>query len=194
MSRPETKVNRKTQSDHKQVEQELRAKVSSLEEEVRSLKRKLDELRKAKNTTLIKKEKEFVTTGFPRRETDDSESHKVKSENESLTKELKSLKLDRGELEARLKAIEAVGDSPCEHEEIINALQDRLAELESYNTALTMSHEELHAKLEQAYSKSRSPSKTPLQFHTTISHYNFVLLFCTIILHDFLIVLLSRPL
>jgi len=39
-----------------------------LEAEVKSLKCKLDELRKAKNTTLIKREKEFVTTSIPQRE------------------------------------------------------------------------------------------------------------------------------
>lgn len=47
----------------KQVESELRTKVQELESEVRTLKVKLDELRKAKNTTLIKHEKEFITTG-----------------------------------------------------------------------------------------------------------------------------------
>lgn len=45
----------------------MRARVKELEDEVKSLKTKLDELRKAKNTTLIKKEKEFVTTGISQR-------------------------------------------------------------------------------------------------------------------------------
>lgn len=49
----------------RQTEQELREKVKELESEVKSLKTKLDDLRKAKNTTLIKREKEFVSTGIP---------------------------------------------------------------------------------------------------------------------------------
>ena len=36
-----------------------------LEHQVSDLKRRLDELRKAKNTTIIKKDKEYVTTGTP---------------------------------------------------------------------------------------------------------------------------------
>ena len=36
-----------------------------LEQQVSDLKRRLDELRKAKNTTIIKKDKEYITTGAP---------------------------------------------------------------------------------------------------------------------------------
>ena len=36
-----------------------------LEHQVLDLKRRLDELRKAKNTTIIKKDKEYITTGTP---------------------------------------------------------------------------------------------------------------------------------
>ena len=36
-----------------------------LEQQVSDLKRRLDELRKAKNTTIIKRDKEYVTTGVP---------------------------------------------------------------------------------------------------------------------------------
>ena len=36
-----------------------------LEHQVSDLKRRLDELRKAKNTTIIKKDKEYITTGTP---------------------------------------------------------------------------------------------------------------------------------
>lgn len=37
-----------------------------LEQQVSDLKRRLDELRKAKSTTIIKKDKEYVATGVPR--------------------------------------------------------------------------------------------------------------------------------
>lgn len=37
-----------------------------LEQQVSDLKKRLDELRKAKNTTIIKKDKEYVTTGTPK--------------------------------------------------------------------------------------------------------------------------------
>ena len=36
-----------------------------LEQQVSDLKRRLDELRKAKNTTIVKKDKEYITTGPP---------------------------------------------------------------------------------------------------------------------------------
>ena len=36
-----------------------------LEQQVSDLKRRLDELRKAKNTTIVKKDKEYITTGAP---------------------------------------------------------------------------------------------------------------------------------
>ena len=64
----------------RQVEQELRDKVKELESEVKSLKTKLDELRKAKNTTLIKKEKEFVSTGVPQRQSNVDPSSNVNKE------------------------------------------------------------------------------------------------------------------
>ena len=35
------------------------------EQQVSDLKRRLDELRKAKNTTIVKKDKEYITTGAP---------------------------------------------------------------------------------------------------------------------------------
>ena len=62
------------------MEQQLRDKVKELESEVKSLKTKLDELRKAKNTTLIKKEKEFVSTGVPQRQSNVDPSSNVNKE------------------------------------------------------------------------------------------------------------------
>ena len=55
--------------------------MKELETEVKSLKGKLEELRKAKSTTLIKKEKEFVTTTLPSRE---SHSSHVAASNDSI--------------------------------------------------------------------------------------------------------------
>lgn len=46
---------------HQQVELELKQKNQELQFEVKDLKQKLDELRKAKSTTLVKREKEFVS-------------------------------------------------------------------------------------------------------------------------------------
>ncbi|XP_058953314.2 putative uncharacterized protein MYH16 [Pocillopora verrucosa] len=42
------------------------ARIKELEQQVSDLKKRLDELRKAKNTTIIKKDKEYVTTGTPK--------------------------------------------------------------------------------------------------------------------------------
>ncbi|KAJ7389480.1 hypothetical protein OS493_031451 [Desmophyllum pertusum] len=41
------------------------ARIKELEHQVSDLKRRLDELRKAKNTTIIKKDKEYISTGTP---------------------------------------------------------------------------------------------------------------------------------
>lgn len=74
------------------MEQELRQRVRELEQEVKTLKSKLEELRKAKSTTLVKKEKEFVTTTIPNKQQikPSPESH-----DKSQTKEV-------GEVGARL--------------------------------------------------------------------------------------------
>lgn len=41
----------------------FQARIKELEHQVSDLKKRLDELRKAKNTTIIKKDKEYITTG-----------------------------------------------------------------------------------------------------------------------------------
>lgn len=46
----------------------LKYKVKELEEEVATLKGRLDDLRKAKNTTITKREREIVEVGFPKRD------------------------------------------------------------------------------------------------------------------------------
>lgn len=40
-------------------------RIKELEQQVADLKKRLDELRKAKNTTIIKKDKEYISTGTP---------------------------------------------------------------------------------------------------------------------------------
>ncbi|KAL9965288.1 hypothetical protein ACROYT_G029063 [Oculina patagonica] len=47
------------------VDHFAQARIKELEHQVLDLKRRLDELRKAKNTTIIKKDKEYITTGTP---------------------------------------------------------------------------------------------------------------------------------
>lgn len=48
-----------------------------LEEQVSDLKKRLEELRKAKNTTVIKKDKTYVTTGVPHNVCDDATKGKA---------------------------------------------------------------------------------------------------------------------
>jgi len=55
---------RKT-SEGVSVDSFSQARIKELEHQVSDLKRRLDELRKAKNTTIIKKNKEYITTGTP---------------------------------------------------------------------------------------------------------------------------------
>ncbi|XP_067951379.1 coiled-coil domain-containing protein 149-B-like [Watersipora subatra] len=138
--------------NYRQLEQELRAKIKDLELEVKTLKQKLDELRKAKSTTLVKKEKEFVTTGIPNRQTEEpsqsldiSEASRLKYEAkiEELNKQLQKLQIEKT---ANQKEAEK-----CGHEEIILALQSRLSEVESVNTALELQNSQLEERLEQAY-------------------------------------------
>lgn len=45
------------------------------------------------------------------------------------------------------------GKIDCGHEEIIMALQERLFEVESMNTAITLQNEQLQEKLSQTYSE-----------------------------------------
>lgn len=52
-------------SGHGSADHFAQARIKELEEQVSDLKKRLDELRKAKNTTIIKKDKTYVTTSVP---------------------------------------------------------------------------------------------------------------------------------
>ncbi|KAK3781197.1 hypothetical protein RRG08_020387 [Elysia crispata] len=141
--------------DHRQNEAHLKQRVKELEEEVLSLKRRLDELRKAKNTTVLKREREVLEVGAPfgRRDSktvDDKEIQKRLSEKDKLwQKELDDLrKKFAAEMDALRKSSKDDKDKDCGHETELNFLRHRNEELENDNSALTAQNRELRERVD----------------------------------------------
>ncbi|XP_059172960.1 myosin-1-like [Physella acuta] len=148
----------------KASESHLKLKVKELEEEVLSLKRRLDELRKAKNTTILKREREILEVGVPfgRRES---------KSNDDKEMETKLVGVDEKEMERRLKEKDAEWeremeelrkkfasemealkskpqeDSSCGHETELEFLRNRNEELENDNAAMTIQNRELRDRV-----------------------------------------------
>ncbi|RUS84923.1 hypothetical protein EGW08_007333 [Elysia chlorotica] len=141
--------------DHRANEAHLKQRVKELEDEVLSLKRRLDELRKAKNTTVLKREREVLEIGAPfgRRDSksvDDKQMQKRLSEKDKLwQKELDDLrKKFAAEMDALRKSSKDDKDRDCGHETELTFLRQRNEELENDNSALTSQNRELRERVD----------------------------------------------
>ncbi|XP_072166284.1 uncharacterized protein [Diadema setosum] len=149
----------------------LKMRVQELEAEVISLKKRLDDLRKAKNTTVLKKEKEYVSIGA----SDASRSKRQPIPDEKSTdlqKKLKDLSLQHaGEIEALKKKhdtdlmkakTQKPGTPPekCNHEEEIKQLREDVSILRDENANLARVNSDyqaenvaLHEKFEELFNE-----------------------------------------
>ncbi|KAL5020101.1 hypothetical protein ScPMuIL_002993 [Solemya velum] len=130
----------------------LKQRVKELEEEVTSLKRRLDDLRKAKNQTFLKREREVLEVGTPfskrtsHTEPKDSVSQKnggLQKLNESGTrKELSEMK-QKYENELEEMKQKMAMQPACDHEPVIASLRSRVKELEDDNAAILLESSDL---------------------------------------------------
>ncbi|KAI8775498.1 chromosome-associated kinesin KIF4 [Biomphalaria glabrata] len=142
--------------DTKSNEAILKQRVKELEEEVSSLKRRLDELRKAKNTTVVKREREILEVGNPlaRRHSktiDEKELDRLLSEKDKdWQKEVNEMKKKfAAELEMLKKKTTEIPDknSTCNHETELEFLQQRNEVLENENVAIMTQNRELRDRV-----------------------------------------------
>ncbi|XP_022100091.1 myosin-6-like [Acanthaster planci] len=125
----------------------LKSRVEELEAEVAALKKRLDDLRKAKNTTVHKKQKEYVTTSMTEhRSSNDPKVSDLQQKMDDLnlqhTKEMEELKRSHQE---SLRKMKKTSPSPtsCNHEEEIASLKQQNKSLQSDNEELRLFNEEL---------------------------------------------------
>nr|KAG5702008.1 hypothetical protein BaRGS_015743 [Batillaria attramentaria] len=139
--------------DAKVNELKLKDRVKELEEEVASLKKRLDELRKAKNTTILKREREVLEVGAPFGRRDSRADVK----NTELEKKLQDIQRERDqEMDALRKKFAAemeqvkknFNNSSCGHEEELLFLRHRNETLENDNVALMAEGRELRARVD----------------------------------------------
>lgn len=104
----------------------LKFKIKELEEEVATLKGRLEDLRKAKNTTITKREREVLEVGFPRRDP------KYEAKIAELQKQLRDLEqVKNKEIEElkkkHLKELEDARSEKKDMEKELDALRKKLA-------------------------------------------------------------------
>lgn len=140
--------------DFKANELKMKNRIKELEGEVACLKRRLDELRKAKNTTILKREREVIEVGLPFGKRDSPITEK---ENADIKRKLQQLENENAhEIEALQKKFEAeIGDLKknsknleCNHMEELLFLRNRNESLENENVVLTAQNQDLMARVD----------------------------------------------
>ncbi|XP_076457652.1 uncharacterized protein LOC143291594 isoform X2 [Babylonia areolata] len=135
-------------------ELKLKDRIKELENEVASLKKRLDDLRKAKNTTILKREREVLEVGAPfgRREHQGGDGGTRSSE---LEKKLEEAEKNRAsEVETMKKKFESEMDAvkknfkDCGHEEELLFLRQRNEALENESVALLAENRELTGRVD----------------------------------------------
>lgn len=138
----------------------LKLRVKELEDEVAGLKKRLEELRKAKNTMLIKREQKVLEVGLPfgKREsktdlkTDQNNAKKPgdttknTKEVDVKNKEIEDLKQRFAEEMEQIKK-DLVAEYACDHDIIIEALRKNISELQADNAALVVENSDLSERV-----------------------------------------------
>lgn len=122
----------------------LSLRVKELEKQVSEYKKRLDELRKAKNTTLIKTQKEMVEINPPqlgvRQTSNDDKLH-------DLQKQLEEQEKRHASEIAKLKASKTEAAPSCNHEQEIERLNQLVLSLEGDNSALIVENDQLKERV-----------------------------------------------
>ncbi|XP_078593069.1 uncharacterized protein LOC144871478 [Branchiostoma floridae x Branchiostoma japonicum] len=142
----------------------LKNRVKELEEEVATLKKRLDELRKAKNTTILKREREVLSvadpfSARPAKSADDGKVAELQQKLDNsaaerdrevaeLNRQLEKLKLDnQAEMDRLRKENQGQQVPPCDHEKELETLRKKLREEETLNRELNDQNMELRSRL-----------------------------------------------
>lgn len=137
-------------------EHALLSKIYELETEVRTLRTRLDELRKAKNTTHIKRERQVIEVKDPREAHGVAEIERLRQllddERKRHAKEIEQLRLgdsgdEKGRAQPRGAGRADALETKCDHEPVLLEMKRRVADMESQNTALALENSELHERL-----------------------------------------------
>ncbi|XP_006813859.1 uncharacterized protein LOC102802814 [Saccoglossus kowalevskii] len=127
----------------------LKERVRELESEVSSLKRRLDELRKAKNTTILKKEKQYVSVGEPSISKSTTDNGKVSD----LQKQIEQLKIKHSK---ELQDEKVKENKDCGHASVIDQMTKKCEVLEKekqealyLNDIMGKENQELSEKYQQ---------------------------------------------
>ncbi|XP_013394507.1 hyaluronan-mediated motility receptor-like [Lingula anatina] len=110
----------------------LRNRVKELETEVSSLKKRLEDLRKAKNTTVLKREREVINVGTPFSNREAKQGPDQGKEVEDLKKKLEAAKL-------------SAENTNCGHDKIIEDLNSTIMTLQAENYSLAEKASSLEA-------------------------------------------------
>ncbi|KAK7106650.1 cingulin-like protein 1 [Littorina saxatilis] len=136
-------------------ELKLKDRIKELETEVTSLKRRLDDLRKAKNTTILKREREIVEVGAPFGRRESQSMFVVDGKASELEKKLQDVSKSRDqEMDALRKKFAAEmeqvkgSSKDCGHHEELLFLRYRNEGLENENAVLMSETGELRDKID----------------------------------------------
>ncbi|XP_064594929.1 kinesin-like protein KIF3A [Liolophura sinensis] len=147
---------RRSSQDGRSDEASLRTRVKELEREVVTLKKRLDELRKAKNTTVLKREREVLEVGVPFTKRETKPVHPGDQKMDELQKKLDQLKLDRekemaeirNKFAADVEELKKQNTSlDCGHERELASLRERVCALEAENAAVLLENAECKEQL-----------------------------------------------
>ncbi|XP_052803883.1 uncharacterized protein LOC128235306 isoform X2 [Mya arenaria] len=127
--------SKQSAGDHELIES-LRFKIKELEHEVSTLRSRLDGLRKAKNTTITKREREVVEVGFKR---DPHYDAKI----EELEKKLKEKMTNSREMEE----LKEKGKKADNNDSELYKLRTKIAELEGDKSALMLESNDLKERV-----------------------------------------------
>ncbi|XP_050415785.1 rho-associated protein kinase 1 isoform X1 [Patella vulgata] len=128
-------------------------RIKELEDEVSSLKKRLDDLRKAKNTTILKREREVLEVGTPFAKRDSKDDLKVANLEKKLqaTDQKRDKEMDdlRKKFASEMEALKRSNqkEENCNHEAEFSMLKTRIEELEADNAALRIHGNELFEKV-----------------------------------------------
>ncbi|OWF55960.1 uncharacterized protein LOC110453566 isoform X2 [Mizuhopecten yessoensis] len=121
----------------------LKQRVKELEDEVASLRKRLDDLRKAKNTTVLKREREILEVGTPFSKRESAVKAAPVPAPQKLTDnhdgEIEEL---RKKFASEIEILKEQEKS-CDHESEIEALQRYIYSLEADNAALLIENTDL---------------------------------------------------
>ncbi|CAG5127286.1 unnamed protein product [Candidula unifasciata] len=144
--------------DYRVNEVFLKQKVQELEHEVSELKQRLDGLRKAKNTTVIKRQREVLETGtsFGKREpkgiSEMELKRKLSEKDKAWQEELDTV---RRKFEAQINQIKpnTLQEQACNHLAQLEFLRQRNEELANDNIATTTQNRELRERVDTLLSE-----------------------------------------